>query len=144
MLWAAGATSCLVAALALAPHRVAFAVGAVLTAALMLDDLFLLHEEYYPRVGVPEGATPAVYACAVVAYVVAFRGFLSMHGLLMLPLAFGFFAISASLDAALEEASPFLVEDGAKLAGIATWTAVFLTAAVTELRPRQGASPSIQ
>ena len=38
------------------------------------------------------------------------------------------------IDVALEEDSPFLIEDGSKLFGIVTWTSFFVLAAVGEIQ----------
>jgi hypothetical protein len=135
VVWAVGATACLLAVLLLEGRtRSAFLWGGLLTAALLADDLFLLHETYYPQVGVPEKAVPLLYAVAIVAYAVVFRDFLRRHGLLLIPAAAALFAVSGLLDFTLDEEAPFLVEDGAKLLGIVTWTFFFTAAAVRELR----------
>jgi hypothetical protein len=135
VVWTLGASACLLAALVLeGPIRWPFVWGGLLTAWLLADDLFLLHESYFNQVHLPEQAAPVIYTVAIVAYAYVYRDFLRRHGLWLLPTAFVFFAISGALDVTLDADSPFLIEDGAKLFGIVTWTVFFTLAAVRELR----------
>jgi hypothetical protein len=135
VVWTLGASACLLAALVLeGPIRWPFVWGGLLTAWLLADDLFLLHESYFIQVHLPEQAAPVIYTAAIVAYGYVFRDFLRRHGLWLLPTAFVLFAISGALDVTLDADSPFLIEDGAKLFGIVTWTVFFTLAAVRELR----------
>lgn len=141
VVWTLGASACLLAALVLqGPIRWPFVWGGLLTAWLLADDLFLLHESYFNTVGLPEQAAPVIYTVAIVVYGYVYRDFLRRHGLWLLPIAFVLFAISGMLDVTLDADSPFLIEDGAKLLGIVTWTVFFTLAAVTELR--RGARPA--
>jgi hypothetical protein len=135
VVWTLGASACLLAALVLeGPIRWPFVWGGLLTAWLLADDLFLLHESYFNQVHLPEQAAPVIYTVAIVAYGYVYRDFLRRHGVWLLPIAFGLFAISGALDVTLDADSPFLIEDGAKLFGIVTWTVFFTLAAVRELR----------
>ena len=135
VLWSVGCGACLVGALTLGGRlRLAFLCGGLLTAALLADDLFLIHEAYIEFVGLPPEAAPVAYAALSIAYMVFFRDVLRAHGMWLLPLAWVLFAVSAAVDTALEEDAPFIIEDGSKLFGIATWSGFFVAAVVSELR----------
>ncbi|HEV2124364.1 MAG TPA: hypothetical protein VGW38_16540, partial [Chloroflexota bacterium] len=47
--------------------------SAVLTAMLSLDDFFLLHEEVYPLIGIPEKVVYGIYLIVGVVYLARFR-----------------------------------------------------------------------
>ena len=140
--WALGCGACLVGALAIDGRaRLPLACGGLLTAILLADDLFLIHEAYIERVGLPMVAEPIIYAGLGIAYFVTFGDFLRRHGIWLLPLAGALLAVSAGIDAAFEENAPFVVEDGTKLFGIVTWTSFFVSATVAELRSLGSAPP---
>jgi hypothetical protein len=133
--WAIGCGACLVGALALTGRvRLALTCGGLLTAILMADDLLLVHEAYIEFVGLPMMAAPIVYAGLAIGFLVVFREFVRHHGLWILLVACALFAVSAALDVALDEDSPFLIEDGSKLFGIVTWSSFFVLAAVGEIQ----------
>ena len=133
--WSLGCGACLIAALTLDGRaRLAFVCGGLLTAILLADDLFLIHEVYVEIVGLPPESMPLAYAALAIAYIAFFRDVLRVHGVWLLLLALALFAVSAAVDTALEEDAPFIVEDGAKLFGIVTWSGFFVAAAVVELR----------
>ena len=133
--WSVGCGACLVGALTLDGRaRLPFGFGGLLTALLLADDLFLIHEAYIERVGLPMIAAPMIYAGLAIGYFVGFRDFIRRHGIWLLPIAGAFLAASAGVDTALEEDAPFVVEDGTKLFGIVTWTSFFVAATVGELR----------
>jgi hypothetical protein len=137
IVWSVAATACLlVAVIVEGQTRQVFVWGGILTAALLVDDAFLLHEAYAQETGNSEKHVLLVYPVAMAAYVVRFRWFLRRHGLVLLPLALAWFGVSAVLD--VSEPGPFLLEDGAKLFGIVTWALFFLWAAVRELHWRVG------
>ena len=92
----------------------------------MADDLLLIHEAYIEIVGLPMMTAPIIYAGLAIGFLVVFREFVRRHGLWILLVACALFALSAALDVALDEDSPFLIEDGSKLFGIVTWTSFFV------------------
>jgi hypothetical protein len=133
--WSLGCGACLVGSLTIDGRaRLAFLCGGLLTAVLLADDLFLIHEAYIEFIGLPPVAAPVAYAGLAIAYIVVFRDFLRAHGIWLLPLACALLAVSAAVDTSLEENAPFIVEDGTKLLGIVTWSSFFVAAAVSELR----------
>lgn len=122
--WAAAAMVCLFSSVVLprtpknARIRLFFFASGALTLLLGLDDAFLLHEEVFPRLGVPEHAVYAAYVGAVMYYLVAFRVTIGDSEFLLLGIALSGFALSVLSDLV---AGPFLFEDGVKLLGIVTW-----------------------
>lgn len=108
--------------------------GAGLTALLLFDDLFLLHERLYPELlGLPEEAVLAGYAVCALAWLLRYLRQILTSRFVLLLAAFGFFAVSVMVDLVMspspDDALPYLVEDGAKLLGIASWLGFFVDAA---------------
>lgn len=96
------------------------------------DDFFLLHEGIYDKV-VEDRWVFAVYLVLLVAYLVAFRGFLARYGAIpIFVLGIGLLVLSGVFDQFWW--GYHLVEDGAKLAGIATITFLFAVISYRRLR----------
>ncbi len=140
LLWAAAAAICLWSAAYLgragaSPARRYVLFAGLLTLALLLDDLFLIHEEVMPEyLGIPEKVFLAGYLVAIVAFLYTNRAEILGSEYLLLGLALALFGASVFLDAIpnrfydsvywmpkLEK----LFEDGFKFAGIATWLVYF-------------------
>ncbi len=133
IVWSAAATSCFLAAIVLGGRtRRAFAWAGVLTTALLVDDVFLVHETYAEETGGSERHVLALYPIALAAYVVVYRTFLRRHDAWLLVIALALFGVSAIVD--VRDAEEYLLEDSAKLFGIVTWCVVFAAASVRELR----------
>lgn len=134
-MWAGAAAVCFFAArlLSVLPdsreaRRFCLASG-LLTVVLAFDDLFLVHEEFFPSFGVPEEAVLAVYAGLVSFYLVRFRRLIAGTDYILLAMAFVFFAASVGLDLVNPAGiNPYLFEDSAKFAGIVSWLAYFFRA----------------
>lgn len=127
--WAVGAACCGFAATVLwgrGPHLMALmlAQAALLTGFLGIDDLIMLHDSVFPRLGVPEKVTFGVYGLLGLAYLVAnWRLILKEEPWLFLA-AVGFLVLSLGVDATDNKAQLLwkqLLEEGAKLMGIAGW-----------------------
>jgi hypothetical protein len=109
----------------------------VATAGLMLDDLFMLHEEVLPdHFGMPQIAVYGLYASLALAYLLRFHNTIFRTDYLLLLTAVCLFAVSISMDLlpfddfyvpfiAADFLGRHLVEDGAKLLGIVSWSAYF-------------------
>jgi hypothetical protein len=74
LLWSAGAVTCLYSSWLLSGgrqdmRRLALG-GGVLTAWLLLDDMFMLHEAVLPRLGISEIVVMAVYAVLVSCFLI--------------------------------------------------------------------------
>lgn len=147
--WMLPAGGALVGALVL--HRVGrlpgarfLLLGGVLTAAMVADDLFLLHEAVYPKLGLPAEVVYLGYATATALYAWRFRDRMG-RDVLLLGAAYAMWAVSIGFDVVLDEAAPLVLEDSAKASGTVLW-ALFLvrrTAGelVGALRPGAAASP---
>lgn len=153
VLWAATAAITLFTALVLqsrAPghHSAAFLGSAgVLTCGALLDDLFLFHEELLPTVlGVPQAVFLVAYAGALALFLLHYRGLVlrTDYGLLVLTLAW--FAVSLGVDQFPHTwfawKPLYLVEDGAKLLGIAGWLGYFGRVSALTLLSEQ--APAVQ
>ena len=139
LLWAAGAAVCLLAARVLrgGPGATFMLAAGAITAAVCIDDAFLLHDEVLPLVGVPEELIYAGYLGMILVFLLAFRRQIlgSAYGVLLLALAF--LGVSVVCDAwGLPWLDPYLLEDGAKFAGITLWTAYLFTTADSYLKGR--------
>ena len=109
-------------------ERGMFASVAVVTSLMMLDDLYLLHDAVYPKVGIPETAVQVAYLLAIGAIVLRYRAELGPVGLLGVGLTLGFWALSIGMDSFFNNHAlnvEQLVEDGAKFVGIVVWAALW-------------------
>lgn len=150
ILWAAAVAICAFVVLVLQRGdrdgaRRFFAWSGLFTAVLMIDDLFLLHDEVLPRhAGISGELYGILYVLSMAAYLVLFRWRLLAANYVLFGVALMFFGISVVVDlgsSALADVAPsnlvLLVEDGAKVLGIGTWMAFFATTG----RDALGASP---
>jgi hypothetical protein len=143
ILWSASLTTCFFALFVLGSQNGSFAsakrllfTGGILTLALLMDDIFLFHEEIAPNyLGINEKFVIVSYGLLALYFVFAnWREILSSE-YLILGLALGLFGFSIFLDALpiddfhlryfWEQLEMFL-EDGSKFAGIATWLTYFV------------------
>jgi hypothetical protein len=133
--WFVGATACLLAWLverSLGRNATPLLLAGLLLTILGADDLFVLHDGLY-RKFVGERWTYALYLVLFAAYVFAYRRFLRRYdGLRILGVAFAFFLTSLLLDRL--ENQRHLLEDGAKLLGIATIVSLFTAISFSHLR----------
>ncbi|WP_250442535.1 hypothetical protein [Actinotalea sp. C106] len=120
--------------------RAMLAATGLLTAALALDDLFLLHEAVLPMIGVPELVTYGAYGVAAVVIALTFwrEALACRPGLLLV--AGLFLGGSVALDL-LDPSGidPYLWEDGAKLVGLVAWFVLHVD--VSRHAVRCGAEP---
>jgi hypothetical protein len=142
LLWAAAAFVCLFSAALMrrrGPHDAfAFALCAgLLSAYLMLDDLFMFHEnlvEHY--IGMSEDGLYACLGVATLVFLFRFRAFILHSDFGYLLLALGFLATSVFIDTVVDYALPVfadkfpiledIAEDGSKWIGIAFWACYYL------------------
>jgi len=140
--WAAGLTVCCLTLLflsrysALTPATRRFLqLAAAFNLALMLDDMFLFHEEIAPDyLGIDEKIVMVSYLLLGLSFVVFnFKEILAGE-YAILGLALGLFAVSIFFDAIPDpwyksvivlDKLEHMIEDGAKFAGIVTWLAFF-------------------
>jgi hypothetical protein len=142
LLWCSAASVCFFASMVLMQRNAdwqenLFMVSAgLLTSLLLFDDLFQAHYAIYPTIlGIDEKYVFAFYANFVIIYLSFFRKLIVRNGCSLMLLSLTLFTISIIVD--MLQWVPFrgvgvlhlIVEDGAKLIGISTWTAFHFRAA---------------
>ena len=144
LVWAMGVGIALLAAAASAGNRPEvrfFLWSAAFTTWLMGDDVFLFHEKLFPvYLGVPEIVFHAAYPLFALAWIVVFRRRILLSPWPLAFAAFGFLALSELLDVCSdgrEQDIRFLLEDGAKFAGIMMWSTYLLIAGRDAVKPVQ-------
>lgn len=142
VLWSASLTVCFFSLLlmrrnsGLAASKRFLLHGGILTAMLLLDDIFLFHEEVAPEyLHIGEKYVIGVYLITGIFFVISNRDEILSSEYLILFLALALFGMSIFLDAIpidefdlryfWEQLEVFL-EDGFKFAGIATWLTYFV------------------
>lgn len=118
-----------------------FLFSSGLTSILLLDDLFLVHEQVFPKyLNVPEKLVFVGYGIIILLYLVKFRKTILKTDFLLLILAFGFFGLSVVIDllpiveSRLGIEDQFLLEDGFKLLGILSWLTYYAKACAAALK----------
>jgi hypothetical protein len=107
--------------------------GGMITAAMALDDLLLVHEGAENVLGLPEAIIYGVYGILVLAFAVAFRRRLG-PAVLLIGGALLFWVASAGVDLVVDQGQvSFLAEDGLKLAGVALWVVMLVRLAWAEI-----------
>ncbi len=100
----------------------------IFTTILVLDDFFLFHEEIFPALGIPQDLVLGAYLVFALAFVYWFRQTILQTRYLLLLLAGIGFGVSILVDVLVHLGliwPLFLLEDGAKLFGIVSWTAYY-------------------
>ncbi len=115
--------------------------SAALSAYLLFDDMFLLHEDLAGRVGLHENIVYLILTLGVLTYLISFRRFIFQTRYLLLVAALGFLSASVLAD---KIAMPslvdrlgewqYFVEDGLKWIGIAFWTGYHVVTSLEILR----------
>lgn len=134
LLWCAAASICLFTAVLI--HRSQspksyfgfILCSGLVTTFLLFDDLFLFHEEVFPiYLYIPDRALYAGYGIGMLLFLAVFRKLILQTEFLLLGFAFIFFAISIAIDIPdIPFYGQHLVEDGAKLFGIVSWSTYFI------------------
>ena len=143
LLWCGTAAICLFSALLTLSQNGCWKGASPLIAAglfttwLMLDDMFLVHEKLLPELGVAEQVTYVFYACLAIMYFVAAWRTIIKHRASLLLISLFFLGTSVVIDSILHSESDLhvLVEDGAKILGIAAWAAFHVDMAFGSLGP---------
>ncbi len=99
-----------------------------MTTFLLLDDLFLFHEEIFPvYLYIPDIAVYAGYGIAMLIFLAVFHKLILQTEFLLLGFAFIFFAISIAIDIPdIPFHGQHFIEDGSKLFGIVSWATYFI------------------
>ncbi|MDA7903319.1 hypothetical protein N9B31_06610 [Mariniblastus sp.] len=117
---------------------------------LMLDDLFLLHEEVIEdHLFIPQQFVFAAYGVMVMVLIVRYRKTILESDYMLLFLAFVFFSISVGVDLFVEPEEfvifgsfpgRHIIEDGFKLLGIASWSVYLVRTCFQKVVPLLRAS----
>jgi hypothetical protein len=131
LLWSAAATVCLFTWAVRLRQRAGgrappafFLVSGLFMAAMMMDDVFQIHEELAPRfLGVSDEPVIVLYVLFAIAWLVVFRRTILGTDYLILLIAAGCSAVSVVVDAYSDVPvnSRYFLEDGFKLLGIVGW-----------------------
>jgi hypothetical protein len=91
----------------------------------VLDDLFLLHEDIFPKqFNISEKLVLCLYAIVVLLYILKFKKLILKTDFLLLFLAFGFFGASILTEILIKK-DIIMLEDWLKLFGIVNWLAYY-------------------
>ncbi len=118
-------------------QRLMLAAASLLTWALLLDDLFLLHENVYPKLRIEGELLMVLYGIAVLGVLWLAFPHVGIPGLLALGIALAAFGVSGVID----EWEPawryrIVVEDGAKFIGICLWATIWSVVSLAAVRER--------
>ncbi|MHB0915924.1 MAG: hypothetical protein ACYC5A_10500 [Thermoleophilia bacterium] len=151
LIWCFTAAYCFFAAYVLRRGNVGgertrfFFYGGLITAWLMVDDLFLFHDVIFrENLGVSEIVTYPLYALVVGLFFYRFRELLKGFDYVLMVLAAGFFAASMVTDLLIDRQiftmpGVYLFEDGFKFLGIGSWAMFFTRTAFSEVMATAGA-----
>ncbi len=116
--------------------RVFLLVSGLFTFILLLDDLFVFHEGWFPHVfSIPENIVYVIYAVLFCLYLWTFRLHLLRYEYRVLFLAGCFFAASIGYDMVFpQKGIHYFFEDGLKFLGIVTWMVFFIRVCQQEIR----------
>ncbi|HEX2038208.1 MAG TPA: hypothetical protein VHF47_00585 [Acidimicrobiales bacterium] len=141
MVWAVGGVCALLAGLVLwrVVERRELArfllAGGLLTAVMVADDFFLLHDGVYAKVGIPEELVYGLYGLGAVALAWRWRQEILQRDALLFALAVLAWGASVGSDFVQETTGRHLHvwEDGAKFLGVLLWSTFFVRTAVLSL-----------
>ncbi len=144
LLWAAAAAILFFAALVVAlvagraqQHQIVrFTLAGVLTTLLCIDDFYLVHDIVLPKLGFSETLAYVVYAGFAAVYVWYARSDILGARWIMFLFSVACLALSVQIDVfySLDNDFRLLIEDGAKLLGIAGWLSFHMEAAACTLQ----------
>lgn len=109
----------------------------IFTLFLGADDVFQLHDGFFPHIGISEKLVLVCYASLMVYFLLRFRALILKTNFLLLLMALFFFGLSLIVDVLwLFQSIRHLLEDGFKLMGIVAWAFYFAEVCSKELSPR--------
>ncbi|HKR05895.1 MAG TPA: hypothetical protein VJY62_14765 [Bacteroidia bacterium] len=122
------------------PARIFLFFSGLVTMLLMTDDLFLLHEEVFPKyLGIPEKGVFVIYSNILLLYALLFRETIFKTDFIILGLAFlliGGSTFVKRIPMPIPEDT--FLEDAVKLFGIICWFTYFLRLGFRELQRTVG------
>lgn len=135
LFWCAAATLCFFTRIlfhdddaAQKRKRLFLLYSGLISALLMFDDLFLLHEVVFPEYFmIPKNAVYLIYLNVLLLYVIFFRAELAGSEFLILVVAAGMLGISQFVDSLpMPIPEDSFLEDAVKLFGIVTWFTYYM------------------
>ena len=121
--------------------------GGLISAVLAVDDLLLLHDGYFGRIGIPESVSQGTYGVFILFWLAHYRRELLRTGLpsvLLLTLALFGLGASASIDIVIEKVVPMVgvFEEPLKQWGFLFWLAFLALAGRNALADARGHATS--
>ncbi|HSL27638.1 MAG TPA: hypothetical protein VK900_00450 [Anaerolineales bacterium] len=132
LIWFAAAAIMSFAASLKRLDRGALTLAALLTWAMGVDDVFMLHDRVYPKLYLHETVVFALYFGVIGIIFLRYYRHLGRSTLVGIALAVFFWALSAAFDFFFNEAGQ-LAEDGSKFIGIAIWAAAWTRQAYSDM-----------
>lgn len=150
--WAAAASCCALAALVVPRQdgrdgvRDFLLAAALFTGLLCVDDLFLLHEELLPKLGIPQKLILIGYVVLALFYLWRQWPVIRRHEPALFLASVGFLGLSVVVDYFnhSDRQVLLLIEDAAKLMGVAGWGTYHIRFAVHSLRPQGVTEPRVE
>lgn len=112
--------------------RAALILAALLTWAMGLDDVFMLHDRVYPKLYLSETIVSAVYFGVIGIIVLRYYRQLARSTLIGIAVAVIFWLVSALFDRFFNNFGQ-LAEDGTKFVGIVFWSAAWIRQAYIDI-----------
>lgn len=133
LVWFAAAAVLSFAAVLKPSNRGALVAAALLTWAMGVDDVFMLHDRVYPKLFLDEIVVQVLYFAAIGVIIVRFFRQLDRSTLIGIALTVFFWVLSALLDLLFNNVGGQLAEDGSKFLGIAVWAAAWIRQAYIDI-----------
>lgn len=112
--------------------RGALILAALITWAMGLDDIFMLHDKVYSKLYINDTLLYTLYFGAIVVIVLRYYRQLERSTLIGMAIAVIFWVLSAALDSFLNDIGQ-LGEDGSKFIGIVVWAAAWTRQAYDDI-----------
>ncbi|MDB5020564.1 MAG: hypothetical protein JWQ28_1691 [Pedobacter sp.] len=154
--WTATSTICLVTYFMLSDSRDKktrsfFLFSGLFSVFLLVDDLFMLHDDFFPNyLGVSQSFILALYPILSAFLLINYRGRIAGSSYTRLFIALGFLALSVIIDDffPIVNRLDLAIEDGFKFLGIVGWAIYFFDTAFTVLnyevkRPKNRIMPKV-
>lgn len=133
LIWFASAAIVSFAALLKPSNRGALILAALLTWAMGIDDIFMLHDRVYPKLFLNETLLMVLYFGVIVAIVLRFHRRLARSTLVGIAITVFFWVLSGGTDQFFNHIGGQLLEDGTKFIGIAVWAAAWIRQAYSDI-----------
>ena len=131
--WFAAAAILSFAATLKTSGRGALVLAALLTWAMGVDDIFMLHDRVYPKLFLNETLVTALYFIVVIVIVIRFYRQLSLATLVGIAVTVFFWGLSGTSDRFFNNIGGQLLEDGSKFMGIVVWAAAWIRQAYDDI-----------